>query len=162
MKKRGFILILALLLCLLLFVAGIAFLGLKANQYRSASSAQLAVQAKALAEAGLEDFRLKLNRDSQFPPQADDSGLYSYHDEIVVSGKVQGGYTILLDTNYAGDPFNLLIVTCTGEVGASSQTSLARRVFRVEVDIAPFLRSDSNVPNPNFRHIINVQDLGGS
>jgi type II secretory pathway component PulK len=162
LRKRGFILVLSLLLCALLFVVGIAFLGLKANQYRSASSAQMAVQAKAFAEAGLEDFRLKLDRDSEFPPQSDDSGLYNYHDKISVAGTVQGAYTISIDSTYAGEPFNLLVITCTGEVGETSETSTARRVFRAEVDVSPFSRSDATLPNPNYRRLINVQDLGGS
>lgn len=162
MKKRGFILVMSLMLCLLLFVVGIAYLGLKASQYRSASEAQLALQAKALAESGLEDFRVKLDRDSEFPPQTADNGLYSYREQLTIGGVVRGSYNVSVDSNYAVTPFLILVVTCTGEVGASAQTGISRRSLRAEIDIAPFLRSDGTTPNPNFRHIINVQDLGGS
>lgn len=162
MKRKGFILILSLFLCLLFFVVGIAYLSLKANQYRSASEAQRALQAKGLAEAGIEDLRIKLQRDSQFPPPIGDSDQYGYREQLVVGGKLRGTYSVTLDNTYALPPYQLLIATVTGEVGNTAQDSASRRSFRVEIDLAPFVRSDPDTVNPRFRRFLSVQDLGGS
>ncbi len=162
MKRRGFILILSLFLCLLFFVVGIAYLSLKANQYRSANESQRALQAKGVAEAGLEDLRIKLQRDGQFPPPIGGSDQYGYREQLVVGGKLRGTYSVTLDNSYALPPYQLLIATVTGEVGESTQDSVSRRSFRVEIDLAPFLRSDPDTVNPRYRQILSLQDLGGS
>ena len=161
MKRNGFVLIMCLILSLLLFVVGVAFLGLKANQYRSATRAQLALQAKAMAEAGFEDFRLKLDRDLTFPPASNSEKPYSYREELDISGTVRGSYTVSVDSKYLNPPYQLLIVTSIGEVGPTAQTATARRALRFEVDTAAFSRSASPVvANPDYRRIIRFQDLG--
>lgn len=162
LKRRGFILVMCLLLCIFLFLVGLGFLGLKSDQYRSVGQAQLSIQAQALAEAGVEDFRLKLDRDPQFPPQTAENGLYTYRENLVAGGQNRGTYTVSVDSTYASYPYFLLLVTCTGEVGSSAQGAVARRAYRCEVDVAPFTRSAQTVPNPDFRRVLNVQDLGGS
>lgn len=157
MRKRGFVLLMSLLLVVLLLVVGLAFLGQKALQYRSAGQAQLAAQAKALAEAGLEDFRIKLQRDLNFPPHTLDQALSAYSEQV----SSVGSYTVTVNATYQMQPYAVLVVTSLGEVGNTARNAVSRRALRVEVDLARFLRSDPSVANPNYRRITSYQDLGG-
>lgn len=159
-RRRAFLLVMALMLVVLLLVVGLAFLGQKALQYRSASQTQLNVQAKALAEAGLEDFRLKLERDLDFPPMAEDGGSYAYREEVKVGSTVVGSYAVTIDNSYSSLPYGIVVVTSLGEAGSSSQQAVARRALRIEVDIARKQRDDPALDNPTYRKVTSYQDLG--
>lgn len=161
MKRRAFVLVMCLILAIFFFVVGLAFLGQKASQYRTATAAGLALQAKALAEAGYEDFRLKMQRDWEFPPYPASGGTYSYKENLVAGGVVRGSYTVTVNATYHDSPYSILVVTSTGEVGDAATSAVARRAVRFEVDISPKLRSDATSANPDYRHILNYQDLGG-
>lgn len=161
MRRRAFVLLMSLLLVVLLLVVGLAFLGQKALQYRSAGQAQLAAQAKALAEAGLEDFRIKLQRDLAFPPHTLDQSVSAYSEQVMVGGRAIGSYTVTVNATYQAQPYAVLVVTSLGEVGGSALQAVSRRALRVEVDIAKWVRSSPTVPNPNYRRITSYQDLGG-
>lgn len=157
MRRRGFVLLLSLLLVVLLLVVGLAFLGQKALQYRSAGEAQLAAQAKALAEAGLEDFRIKLQRDLDFPRYTIDQAVSAYSEQV----STIGSYTVSVNATYQMQPYAILVVTSLGEVGDSARQAVSRRALRAEVDLARFVRSSPGVANPNYRRLTSYQDLGG-
>lgn len=68
-----------------------------------------------MAEASLEDFRIKLQLDRAFPPNAPEDCLYSYRDLLVAGGKVRGNFSMTIDTTYALPPYSILVVALTGE-----------------------------------------------
>lgn len=148
-----------MLMALLLFIVGLAFLGHKALEYRSAAQIQLAVQAKALAEAGMEDVRIKLQRDLDFPPDVAESTT-GYRENLVVAGQVVGSYTITLDGTYRAAPYLIYRVTSLGEVGSTSQRSVCRRMMKAEIDVSQLVRTAPANTNPDYRQLVNFQDLG--
>lgn len=117
--RRAFVLVLVLLICNLLLLLGLAFCGKRALQYRGASLASEVAQARALAEAGLEDARVKLEKDMAFPPAgADDQLTYSYSEDVLdPDGRLVGSFTVLLDRTYAKRPYNVLVLRSVGTVG---------------------------------------------
>ena len=94
-----------LLLAFVLAVALVAGMGLMMSQisnYHGVQSAEEAAQALYLARAGLEDARLKLERDLQFPPRGDgnymedtsaglqEQTLFTYSEDVLVDGASVG------------------------------------------------------------------------
>ncbi|MFA5508741.1 MAG: hypothetical protein WC423_25175, partial [Vulcanimicrobiota bacterium] len=69
-RARGSILIVVLMLITVLLVMGMGFLASRVGEYRAARQAVLSVQAKGLAMAGMEETRVKLLKDFDFPPIA--------------------------------------------------------------------------------------------
>ena len=159
-KNRGFVLILALLLTSLLVVLGLAFLGKKAVQYRLAARAQVSAQARALAEAGLADFQVKLERDLNFPPIGVDQQFFAYREELRDGSKVIGSYAVEVNAGYQDAGYSLYVVTCVGEAGESDRKTFARRAIRVEVDMSRMDRNDKKNLNADYRRIVNYEDLG--
>jgi Tfp pilus assembly protein PilX len=166
-KKRGFLLILSLLIVLLLFVLGLSFLGKRATQYQRVSSAQEAAQSRALAQAGMEDAIMKLERDLLFPPLSEDQAVISYTEELVAGGARIGAYTVTIDGRYRSAPYLFLLVTAVGESGPDAGSANTRRTFTAEIDLSLLERydydsdGDFDDPNPYYRKVINFNDLGG-
>ncbi len=152
MKKRGFILAMSLLLCVLLLVLGVGFLGKRAAQSQAAAAEGLAAQARALAEAGLEDARVKLDKDLFFPPPGDvDQDHFSYQEELRdASGANRVGYylvTVDEARRSAPDPPDfhypsVIVVTSTGCVGQDPKQPQAAVTLRMEIDV------DEGEPGP--------------
>lgn len=102
--RRGFALIMVLLLIILLVTIGMAFMGKRSPQYDAAYQAALQVQARALAEAGLEDAHQKLMKDLFFPPLGDrNQTVFSYSEEVteVGTGDVVGYYFVTVDFSWS-------------------------------------------------------------
>lgn len=144
MKRRAFMVMLVMLLSLLLFVMGMGFLGKRSAQYSGAISRMKAAQARALAQAGLEDARVKLEKDLFFPPPGDrDQTLFSYTEEVKDdAGAIVGYYTVTLDSRYrhAPDPPDesypsVILVEAIGSLGADSQRPDAVVHLKMEVDL---------------------------
>jgi hypothetical protein len=153
------------MLTILLFVLGLSFLGKRAAQYRRTGQAVLAAQAKALAEAGLEDVLLKLERDLLFPQLSIDQQGFTYSEELTDGGVRVGSYTITLDGRYREEPYLILIVTSLGEAGDDPARPTAQRAIAAEIDLSIIERIDDNGngvldPNPYYRKVINFNDLG--
>lgn len=128
--KPGFILVAVLLLSLLLFVVGIAFISKRTTQYSSAKQATTAAQALSLAEAGFHDAWVKVAKDVNFPPVGDRSqGIFSYSEDLTdFSGTVVGAYTVTIDTSYDTAPYNTVLITSTGTVGPRSSPTAVSSV----------------------------------
>lgn len=153
------------MLTLLLFVLGLSFLGKRATQYRRTNHAALAAQAKALAEAGMEDALLKFQRDLSFPPISTDQASFSYAEEMTDGGVRVGSYTVTISGTYREEPYLVLLITAVGEAGDDPAMPAARRAMVAEVDISKLERIDTDSdgifdPNPYYRRVINFNDLG--
>jgi hypothetical protein len=160
MRSRGFILVLTLMLCTLLMVLGMGLLGSRSAQYRGAAGDLLAAEARALAEAGLEDARVKLDKDLFFPPPTSAEQLeFSYQEAVSAQddGTVVGFYRVVLDLSRLESPAapdvghpSLYLVTSTGSLGPDPTKPLARVTLRMEVDVDEGTRP-FNPPTRPFR-----------
>lgn len=162
MKRKGFVLAACLLLTVVLFVMGAGLLGSRGGQYRAAVEAAEASRARALAEAGLEDARAKLEKDLSFPPPGgQDQKQFSYTEFVTDFGSTEplGGYVVTVDTRMASKPYQVIRVTSLGFLGAA-QAPLATRRISVEVDMSVENRLTGAPPNPNRGRYVNYRDEG--
>jgi hypothetical protein len=163
LRRRAFILVICLFITALLFVMGLAFLNRGSNHYKSAREAQSAVQARALAWAGLEQVRAKLDKDLYFPPlMGEDQLSLTYEEDVLdLDGVTRlGSVVITLDRTYASTPYYLLRVTSKGLSRLPAEPS-ARSTLVADFDISEWVRGTTNAPNPNRYSIINLTDLSG-
>lgn len=152
----------------LLFTLGLGFLGMQADAYRAATQVSAANEAMECAMAGLEDVRVKLMMDSDFPPPGDDGQMQFGYAEVLhdLDGTTAvGSYSVLIDRTWEAPPFEILRVQVIGLAGdpASSKGARSRRILSVEVDMAETLRnsgSGPDLPNPNVGRFINFRDHG--
>lgn len=90
-SNRGSLIIASLLLSAIVLLVGLGFLGKRRAQYRSTQSQHYEMAALSLAEAGLEDARIKLLKDAQFPYWQEGLDTYSYREQLTT-----GSYRVLL------------------------------------------------------------------
>lgn len=168
--KRGFLLVTALLICVVMLLIGMGLVGSEASRYSSASLAAESVQARELALAGLEDARIKMELDPNFPPapengpsQAvyaagpnDTQPLFSYSEGMTIPGlkAVPGSYEITIDSSNATpeywdeelitafDPAGPRQVVIITSVGTvgTSLKVLAQYRMRAELDVSLYTR----------------------
>ena len=147
MKQRGSALLIALFIAVLLFVAGIGLVFLFRVDYNLRFQAAQWTQARALAEAGLEDFRVKLERDVHFPPDRDvEQTIFEYTEQISQSADLTGGFQIQSDVSLRKRPWNLVLVTSTGFLGSPDRPRV-RVSLQGEFDVAS-LKRGTTTPNP--------------
>lgn len=149
-RRGGFLMVLVLLLLSLWLIFGLAFLSRSSSQYRAHRAQLASVQARAIAMAGLEQVRAKLDKDPSFPPRgAEDQKVFAYQEEILEpDGTTRAGSVrVVIDRTYGDPPFQVLKIRCTGLVGPRGAPT-ARRTLEAEWDLAPDLRGrelrDSN------------------
>lgn len=161
-RHRAFVLAACLLLTLVLFVMGAGLLGSRGGQYKTAVKAAEASQARALAEAGLEDARTKLEKDVSFPPPGgQDQKQFSYSEFVTAFGSTEamGGYVVTVDTRLAGEPYEVVRISSMGFLGPA-QAPLATRRINVEIDLSLKNRLTGTAPNPNRGRYLNYRDEG--
>lgn len=161
MRERGFLLVLSLLLVLLLFVMGMAYLGSSAARGRAASSVEQNARAYWLARAGLEDAMAKLTVDMRFPQRGgDDQLVFSWSEDLPdAAGGLAGSYTVEIDQTFSEAPYQVLRITSVGKAGRREAPD-AQRVLQVDLDVAPELRGSPGTPNPELFHFLRSQDSG--
>ena len=157
-RRKAFILILALFIVTFISVLALAFLGAGPMNYRTAMSVTLEQQVHWLAQSGIEDARIKLQRDPDFPPSMGDEGLYfSYSEQISDLGGTSpiGSFEVTVDKSHAKDPYYLVILNSTGRLSRQGQEM--KSSIRAEVDISPSDRRSGHEDedNPNFYKIVN-------
>lgn len=155
-RRRGFLLILSLLLVTIILILGMGLLGSQAPKYGAAVRAADAAQARAMALAGMEDARIKLAKDVQFPPRQDkDRPIDPDHlrqDKFAYSETLRGnpdsqnhlGYTVIVDFKYerevvvpnVDEPvrYGIYRLTSIGFVGPRADPIAQRSVY-AEYDI---------------------------
>ncbi|MBN9415725.1 MAG: hypothetical protein J0I12_09835 [Candidatus Eremiobacteraeota bacterium] len=134
-RRRGFALMLALLISTLLLVLGIGFMTKQSYRYRLARLSADAIAAKSLAMAGIENSRVKMQHDLLYPPPDD-----RYHDEYSFSEPVYdlnssrqvGTYEVTVDRRWMELPYEVIIITSVGHPVDSN----ARYSIRAELDVS--------------------------
>lgn len=160
-RRRGFLLVLCLLMASLVFVMGIGFLGNGSSRYNAATQARTSTQAHHLAMAGIEDARVKIQKDPQFPPsvEADTSNqqvVYTYNEVVTdFSGTTLGSYLVTIDQTYQGDPHWILRVTSRGKVGPLPNQPAGESVIHADFDIHPITPGTAHPRDANFVRIVN-------
>ena len=153
--RRGSTLLVVLLILVVLLLLGMAFLTQQTHLYGAANQAQSAVAARAIAESGLEDARAKLEKDVDFPPQADPSQMIFTYSEIltdITDTNPVGQYTVTIDQSKVEDN-GIIMVTSVGRLSGDSQ---AQRVLYGEIDL-----SGDILTNPKFYRYVHFEDRGG-
>lgn len=161
--RRGSTLIASLMVLGLLFVIGLAFLGKRAAEYRAAERAGAAAQARALAEAGLEDLRLKAIKDYDFPPRnADEQLLFVYSEDVFDTDGVTflGTYTVSIDRQFMREPYGVWRIRSVGSAGPR-EAPLGRCEIYAELDIAEHDHQNLSVANPRRYEFLVWRELGG-
>ena len=164
-RRRGALLIVALLVLGVALVAGMGLMTSQVSNYRGVHSAEDAAMALCLAQSGLEDARLKLERDPLFPPRGDgnlmdqDSGdkpqeqtLFTYSEDILVNGSRIGSYRVSIDTSFVPS-YQFVRVTSNGLVGSSEAPS-AQRTLKVDLDVKTSRAATTYLP-------IKIEDPSG-
>ena len=134
--KRAIALATVLLMLAVLMTLALAVLTSKVMQYRGAVLTAEAALAQSLAEAGLEDARIKLSKDLAFPPleASPQAVFFSYSEEVTdFDGNRVGSYTVYIQELVAGAPDHTVRVV---SVGTSGQPGLAtvKRAVQAEFD----------------------------
>ncbi len=149
----------ALLVMTMLLIMGMAFLSQKSAQYEAVVKSGLANQARAIAQAGLVDFKLKVAKSRSFPPpRPKGQTLYSYTEDFSdIDGRPHGFYTITCDSKLDRTPYWLLQVTSEGVLGSRAEPRARFRIYG-ELDLSSTLRNAPSQPNPTYRQWILFRD----
>lgn len=145
---------------LMLILLAMGMLGSRGSLYRAARDSARAGQARALARAGLEDARVKLAYDLDFPPPAaDDQRVYEYletmHDPD--SGRIVGSFLVRVDTRFRVEPYHLVQVRSVGLVGDRLDPE-ARATVAATLDLSPQDRTNPSLPNPDLFEVLRWQE----
>lgn len=152
-KKRGALIIIALLLFTILLVLGLGLMSSQTARRRSALAQLNSVQARELCLAAWQDARVKLSTDILFPP-AGTHESFSYSEDVYDSDEnIYGSYTVNIDLRFQkfmhvaanGSPdtkiqigIGFYIVTCIGKLGDRGLEPTAERVMIFEIDQKTF------------------------
>ncbi|MBX3170724.1 MAG: hypothetical protein KF760_25185 [Candidatus Eremiobacteraeota bacterium] len=163
MLRKGFMLVTALLLCSIVLLLGMGFLGSRVGQYNSTMQASLAARARWVARAGLEDARAKLQRDIHFPPHPSQlQTTYSYSEDLhdlSTPPQYVGTYDVQLDSSHDLPNLRVLVITSRGQVRAPGQgptaPPLACHSYRACIDVTP-----SSYDQVRYYPLLRFDDLG--
>lgn len=167
-NQRGSTLIAALLISVVILVAGLGMLSQRVFQGKSLNERETAAQALALAQSGLDDCVLKLRRDYNFAPRMIDGDLMAEEDrqttfsytEIITdrTGEDFGGYRVSVDAAERIEPSESLRIVAIGFVGDVDEP-VAVREIRAEFNLNP--RRRNGLPQEaTFYKVLNYQDTG--
>jgi type II secretory pathway component PulK len=150
-KRKAFVLVVVLLLSVIITLLGMAFVGSRAVLYRGVSLVGEQAMARSFAESGLEDARVKLNKDFAFPPPGrEEQKTFSYSEDMVdSSGTLLGYYEVKIDMEYAVAPYSILRLSSIGRVGPREEP-FAEHVIEAELDISETDRTNTSAPNPRY------------
>ncbi|MFN8610733.1 MAG: hypothetical protein U0931_24545 [Vulcanimicrobiota bacterium] len=162
-RRRAFMIIVALFMVTFIAVLALAFLSTGAAGYKGALASRVEAQALQLAYSGIEDARIKFERDPLFPPPAgEETKFFSYSENVhdLAGGPVIGSFDVTLDQTYVGAPYYLIRLRSTGRVTNGGQET--KRQVKVEIDLSPTDRrvGHETDPNPNFFRIVQCSEEG--
>lgn len=166
-EAQGSVIILVLLLLVLMFTMGMTILGMKVTQAKSSVMMKQALVARQVALSGIEDARLKLLKDIDFPPRGGyDDTIYSYSECLQFPGDSEpvGEYTVTVDSS-CNEPENStrydrkVIVTSFGVIRDRNGNVTARHKITAIVDTSEIKRTGSG-ENPYLYRIIDLRDCG--
>ena len=157
-RRRGFLLIMCLLMASLVLVMGMGFLSGGSPRYNGAIQARTAAQARALADAGMEDARVKMQKDPLFPPPGDSGQtIFCYRENVtdITNTTVVGAYVVTVDTTYLKPPYCVALVTSQGLFGVNPASPEGSYVLHAEFDMHPINPAAPNPRDPNYARIVN-------
>ena len=155
MKRRASTLLAALALLSLILVLGLAFLTRRSAEYQVANLQVTRAQARALAFAGLEDARAKLDRDFSFPPAMEINHQAFQYAELVYDlddTTLLGSYEVIVDQTYNDDPYRVITLESTGMAGYPPR---ARYRVQAELDASAKVRGGT-ADNPDYWKLIRM------
>ncbi|MHC9539749.1 MAG: hypothetical protein AB9903_09515 [Vulcanimicrobiota bacterium] len=161
-REKGSLLIMSLLLSLVLLILGMAFLTVKSMRYKGSAMAGAYAQVSAIAEAGIEDARIKIAKDPEFPPPGDkDQNVFCYSESVLdIDGTTLiGTYTVTIDSSMNYPPYLVIRITSTGLAGPLEEP-YAKKTIETELDMSEKLRDNPAAVNPNFFRFINWKESG--
>jgi len=134
---RGFLLVFALLLSVLISLVALSMLSLRKSSYASSQGAIQAVQARALARSGLSDIWVKISKDPLFPAGVGDRQVRFTFREIVRDNDEHliGSYTVIVDRSHRLS-HRVLRLESLGVVGEADARSARHRIY-AELSIDP-------------------------
>lgn len=137
-RRRAFSLLIVLLFSTLLTVLALAYLTRTSSNYSAANYAADGQRAYELAMAGLENARVRLDKDSAFPPCGPGQPQFSCWEAVYEPDgtTVAGSYLLTVDTRWAQAPYHTLRIVSVGCLGPPGQPR-ARRKLWTEVDVDP-------------------------
>jgi len=167
-RRKGSVLIIVLLLLSILFIMGMAMLGIKATQARSSVLMKNSLIARQLALSGMEDARVKLCKDMNFPPRGSlRDFLFSYSEKLQYPGDSMpaGEYEVTIDTSWnepanSADYDQKILVISVGIVRDTAGSITARHRMSAFLDTSEILRGGA-AANPYLYQYIDWQDHGG-
>lgn len=162
MSRRGVVLVAVLLILALLVIFGLVMLSKESAHFEAARRDAFSAQAFELAMAGLEDARVKLDKDYHFPrSNGSEQVLLSYSEVVYDLDEVTelGSYRVTIDQRWQNENYQVLRITSVGYAGPASQIKANRRLV-VYLDTAAELRGAPGTPNPNYFEFINFEDRG--
>ncbi len=145
------------MLCTLLLIIGMGFVAQRSLEYGSVSELQDKAQARQLAMAGIEDARVKLEKDPFFP-QVGGFGQpdFTYSEELKdpSDSSLVGIYKVTIDVRLKEEPFRVVRILSAGYAGPDRANPLATYTIYAELDVATFDREKPGSENPKlFRFI---------
>lgn len=156
--RQAFLIITVLLLLVILLVLCGAYLRSQVNYYKGARTNAWKAGARQLALSGLEDVRLKMLKDSSFPPTNLSTTRFTYVEKVLDEvGQIVGSYRVTLRSDKSDKPFYLLFVQCEGRLGPT-EAPIATHTLTALCDLSDKARDSSGLPNPRFHRWVQVRD----
>ena len=155
-QRRGFVLITALLLAVIMLVTGLGIMSAQASRYAASAVIAEGLQARNAALSGLEDVRVKLAKDVKFPPRKSKKRgqtKFAYSEDLFVDPVQPVSYSVVVDFEYEREvnvpsrfgPYRWGVyrITVSGYVGPRSEP-IAQALIYAEYDIGTgeFIRFD--------------------
>ena len=164
-RQRGILLITALMVATVLLLVGMGLLGSQSSRYEAARQNSYTSQARQLALAGLEDARVKLEMDINFPPPpGPEQTVFSYSETLDTNpASFEGSYSVLVDMTYATDAARYIVVTSVGTVGPPIKPTAQYRL-RAEIDnldstiLSPRPGNGNGIVKDRFFRYTHIQD----
>lgn len=128
--RKGFLIVFALLLTVLITLIALGLLGLKEGSYASSKAAINSVQARSLARSGMGDIWAKLSKDPHYPGGVgDDQELFAFREDVyAANGDLVGSYQMIMDRKYRLT-HNVLRLECTGTAGQLTDKSSTHIIY---------------------------------
>ncbi len=129
-RRKGFLLVFALMLTVLITVIGFGMLSAFKGNYAASRSVLESIQARSLARSGMEDVRVKLARNPFFPSGVGDEQKVFSYSEIVrdFDGNDIGSYQVTVDRSWR-DTHHVILVESIGIAGEAEANSARHTLY---------------------------------
>lgn len=136
-RRRGSVLIFALLLTVLTTLIGLSLIAMRKAHYSASQLALRASQARFLAHAGVHDAIAKLSKDPFFPSGlGDDQTYFTYKESLTdSSGRILGYYEVAVDQG-PREKSGIVTIQSVGQTALRGETG-SRHATYAELDIRP-------------------------